>query len=233
MNKQTLNIAVDAGFGKAYQTFLEKQYILNIHTFKNILEAYKSGSSIPRIDLLVFTGGADVNTELYGEEQGKYTHISKERDLIEKEMFDVFYHVPKIGVCRGSQLLTVLSGGKLIQNVSGHANGNHDISFSAGTGYSNAAITSTHHQMMYPFSMRSSDYKIIAYSTYLLSNTYTDGKDEERDLPTKFVEPEIVHYPGTNSLAIQGHPEMSGCPSGTVRICLQLIGTYLINNKRR
>ena len=70
------------------------------------------------IDLIVFTGGEDVNPQYYGEQLGKYTHINSNRDNKEVDCFNRFRNVvPMLGICRGNQLLTVLNGGKVIQHV--------------------------------------------------------------------------------------------------------------------
>ena len=131
-----------------------------------------------------------------------------------------------VGLCRGSQLLTVLSGGGLIQHVSNHAkSGTHKIHLiNEGV---DIDITSTHHQMMYPFWLNKKEYDIIAKSTKDLSTTYLDGNDRERKLPPDFVECEIVYYKTTNCLCIQGHPEYMPKDSSAVKYINVLIREYL------
>lgn len=63
-------------------------------------------------------------------------------------------------------------------------------------------ITSTHHQAMYPFDMDKKDYKIIAWTEGMLK--HHEGGNKEELNPEK--ECEIVYYPSTNCLGIQGHP---------------------------
>lgn len=165
--------------------------------------------SIHQADIVMFTGGEDVNPELYGEKVGDFTSINKKRDIEEEAIFKQATKMNKkmIGICRGAQFLTVMSGGKLIQHVNNHG-------VSRGHGMYNTLtndiinITSTHHQMLYPFNMEKNLYQIIGYSADQLSNTYLNGDNEEIMLPKDFVEPEIVLYKNTNALAIQCHPEM-------------------------
>lgn len=234
MYKANLTIGVDEGFSEHYKVFLERKYILEIHTFKDIIRNYDNGDSIKGLDLLVFTGGADVNPDMYGENVGKYTSLNKKRDEEAKRISDIYYFVPKLGICRGSQFLTVLSGGNLVQHVEGHANGNHNIILDRDLGLNpRLEITSTHHQMMYPFNLGKNSYTILAHSEYHKSNTYLNGDNEEITLPVKFVEPEIVYYPSTNALAIQGHPEMAHCPTKTKSACIHLIDTYLIKKNKK
>jgi gamma-glutamyl-gamma-aminobutyrate hydrolase PuuD len=180
-----------------------------------------------KVDLVLFTGGEDVSTEIYGENKGKYTNCNKTRDNLEESILNSYYNVPKLGICRGSQFLTVYSGGKLIQHVTGHGR-NHEIEDQKGKSYE---ITSTHHQMMFPFEMSQLDYKIIAHSKYFNSSTYLNGNDEEIKRSADFLECEIVYYPSTKALCIQGHPEYSNCPQKTKDMCLSLVKEYLINKK--
>ena len=82
--------------------------------------------------------------------------------------------------------------------------------------------------MMYPFNLINNKYKLLAWSSKFLGNIYLNGEDKQIPLPDKFVEPEIVYYPFTRGLAIQGHPEYSDCPTSTKDTCLDLIEQYLL-----
>lgn len=181
------------------------------------------------IDLIVFTGGEDVHPQHYGEPMGKYTHINSNRDNKEMECFSRFRNiVPMLGVCRGNQLLAVLNGGRLIQHVEGHGS-THTIKHFEGSNV--YKMTSTHHQMVYPFNLDKDSYKLIAYSEFFKSTTYLNGDNEEIKLDKDFLEPEIVFYPNTKCLGIQGHPEYESCPDETKRYCMRLIKKYLLNSK--
>lgn len=226
MSKKKLVVGVDSGFNEDYKTFLEKKYEIETVSFG----ALSKGENEKRPDLLLFTGGADVNPDLYGENVGKYTTVNAKRDELERRVFDLYYEIPKLGICRGSQALTVFNGGRLIQHVEGHTSSHVMHTKTYEEDYFNAfVITSTHHQMMFPFNMKKNNYDIIAWSKTFRSDTYLNGNNEEIELPTKFVEPEIVYYNNSNSLAIQGHPEFSSCDADTVQYCLQLIEDKLFN----
>ena len=68
-------------------------------------------------DLVCFTGGSDVSPHLYGEENLK-SHCNEARDNFEVEVFHEFNgEVPFVGICRGAQLLNILAGGKMIQDL--------------------------------------------------------------------------------------------------------------------
>lgn len=209
--KRQIKIVIDK-YTNQYVRFLEKRFDVTI------LEP----ESRRKPDLFVFTGGADVSPEYYGEDVGIYTGTDKTRDIRDFSNFNKAKdnHIPMLGICRGSQFLCVANEGKLIQHVSGHAmRGTHKITTPRGI----FDITSTHHQMMFPFGLPKNNYNIIARSSKKNSILYLNGDNKSVELPKTFVEPEIVKFPLTNSLAIQGHPEMNHCPENTVNYCLDLI----------
>lgn len=216
-----------------YKKFFEKYFIPTFLDYKTIVEKGVK----EQIDLVLFTGGADVNPSLYGEMKGKNTYINEKRDEVDSNMFYNLAHVPKIGICRGAQLLTVLSGGKLIQHVEGHST-THSIAFlkkyipyiysGSSSKFIDRDITSTHHQMMYPFNLKRNKFEMIAWSKFNNSSTYLNGDDKEIDLVDDFVEPEIVFYKQSNSLCIQGHPEYSSCPQKTQDTIYHLIKNKLL-----
>ena len=178
------------------------------------------------VDLILFTGGEDVNPSYYNEKKGVYTSCNYERDEKEVEIFNEYRSTPKIAICRGAQLNTVLAGGKLIQHVDGHDK-DHNIFIE---NYGTYKMTSSHHQMMNPFKMTKDGYELIAYSEYFQSKTYLNGDSEIIKRTKEFLEPEIIYYPYTKALCIQGHPEWRHCDSNTSNICLNLIQKYLLNN---
>jgi len=160
-------------------------------------------------DIIIFTGGEDVNPKLYGEPKGRFTYFSN-RCVREKNEWDYITGLNKkhviVGICRGLQFMNVMAGGKMIQDVSGHAGGPHDILFPQ-TGEI-MKTSSLHHQMVYPFNISKEEYEIIAYSRVNRSKWYLNGYNEGINLPANFVEPEVVWYPGFNAIGVQGHPEM-------------------------
>ena len=72
------------------------------------------------LDGVLFTGGHDVSPELYGvRRSGKCGIPSPERDSMEQKLF---YELRKrkksiFGICRGIQLINVLMGGTLYQDL--------------------------------------------------------------------------------------------------------------------
>ena len=186
---------------------------------------------VPKVDsadIVLFTGGEDVHPGLYNEKKGRYTNYNEARDVNER---DIFYKAQDqgkfmLGVCRGSQILTIMSGGSLVQHVTKHAiNGTHPITLINEN--VDIEITSTHHQMMYPFNLDKSKYRIIAKSAENLSEKYLNGSNLNMMLSNNFVEPEIVYYNNTKCLCIQGHPEYMPKDSSAVKYINVLIREFL------
>lgn len=224
--KQKVLIGVERKLSPDELAFFSSRFEVEQVEFETLLKK-KYGA---RIDFLFFSGGADVNPELYGQKKGKNTFIDAARDTMCQTIVHSYQGVPKFGICRGSQFLTVMAGGKLIQHVEGHTSSHKiDVHFEGNTRPSTFDITSTHHQMMYPFNINSNNYSLVGWSTMHRSMVYLDGDDKQIELPERFVEPEIVYYKNLHGLAIQGHPEFSGCNKATKDLCLDLIETYLLN----
>jgi gamma-glutamyl-gamma-aminobutyrate hydrolase PuuD len=101
-------------------------------------------------DLIQFTGGEDVTPALYGEENTS-SYNSEVRDFYEAGIFAIARRMgkPMAGICRGGQFLNVMCGGKMIQDVKGHAVSNGHTMFDIEDDRE-IVVTSTHHQAMIP-----------------------------------------------------------------------------------
>lgn len=177
-----------------------------------------------KADIAMFTGGEDVNPGTYGEPVGSRTHFSG-RDKEEVKLFNFFRSedIPMIGICRGHQLFAGLSGGRLIQDVTGHAGGRHLVNFE---GYNKILpFPSAHHQMVDPTRMQP-DWIVLGISDSLLSKRYLDGNDKE--INGVDTELECVHYVKSNALGIQGHPEWMDSNSESVAFWRELIRERLL-----
>ncbi len=222
-NKKELKIFfADYNVDKNIVKYLQR--IFNIEIITEKIDKKIFLKKLP--DLIIFTGGEDVTPSLYGEKNGKFTKTNIQRDIIEKETFDYFSSIPKLGICRGAQFLTVMNGGKLIQHVENHNNSSHSIKIKNKV----INISSDHHQMMYPFDLNSTSYELIGHSDYFLSSTYLNGQNNNIKLNSQFLEPEIVYYPYSKSLCIQSHPEWE-IGSKDSDYLLELIESKLFNNK--
>jgi len=76
--------------------------------------------TLDTVDGLVFSGGSDLDPELYGEEAHAETlGVVRERDDFELELMRAALEadVPLLAICRGSQVLNVARGGGLEQHL--------------------------------------------------------------------------------------------------------------------
>jgi GMP synthase-like glutamine amidotransferase len=204
MKKETIKVYVVGGsWGSGYARFLSN---------------YELVQKIGEAQIVILTGGADVDPSLYGAKKHPTTYCSRVRD--DEEMAEIEMVRPDqlvVSICRGSQLSCVINGGLLVQNVSNHA-----IGMGHGIAATDAAykfksveqevyeITSTHHQMQYPYNLPREDYDILFTAFPRRSEFYQGDKIDPTPI-LKYGEPEIVLYHREGRprfLAIQGHPEM-------------------------
>lgn len=193
---------------------------------------------IKATDILLFEGGTDISASLYGEPQTPLGDIPDSlRDALEKSLFRQATNVGALmlGICRGSQFLTAMNGGKVIQHCDNHTQ-YHWIQTSDKK---KIWVSSTHHQMMNPFSLPKKDYKLLAWAYPRLSTEYLNGYGQNiiDKMPR---EPEVVWYPKTKCLCIQGHPEYMRPPKFVapgirdsfdpfVEYCRNLVQEYLLS----
>lgn len=173
-------------------------------------------SLLMQADLVGFGGGADIHPSLYGcRNVASGAGLSPSlRDRFERAVFNecVLQGIPMFGICRGSQFVCAMSGGKLVQDVTGHG-GDHMITTYDGE---RMAITSTHHQMMYPWDV---PHDLIAW-------TKKRSMEYVHDIPNYVQpdkDPEIVMFPQTRALAVQGHPEWMPSDTAAVRFIRGII----------
>ena len=152
-------------------------------------------------DIALFTGGADLGPELYGEKEGSRTYCHRERDKEELYYYNYFLKLgtPMLGICRGGQLFTIMEGGKLVQ-YSTH-NYSHSVTTKDGEKYN---INSMHHQQFLLDGCN--DYELIAWAENL-SPFHLNGEDVDYNFPEDYKEPEVVYFHTSKALAIQCHPE--------------------------
>lgn len=156
-------------------------------------------------DLVVFSGGSDVNPKLYGQSAHMSTWFNEERDKRDKALFDLCVKegIPMVGVCRGAQFLHVMNGGQLYQDVDGH-NSPHAI-YDVKNNKTINRISSVHHQMV--MDNTEGGMEIIAVAR---------GVSECRALSATMMETgnnddiEAFYYRETGCLGVQGHPEYGG-----------------------
>jgi acyl-CoA reductase-like NAD-dependent aldehyde dehydrogenase/gamma-glutamyl-gamma-aminobutyrate hydrolase PuuD len=109
------------GFQNYWNWFTEKDLkndieLVELSFQKNNVE------DIPCCDGFLLTGGVDIHPSLYGSGEdylNKPTAFQPERDQFEKKIYTYSQtnKIPLLAICRGLQLVNVLNGGKLIQDL--------------------------------------------------------------------------------------------------------------------
>ncbi|CAN5535211.1 gamma-glutamyl-gamma-aminobutyrate hydrolase family protein [soil metagenome] len=119
---------------------------------------------LDRMDGLVLSGGGDIDPLLYGETPDPNVYgIRRDRDSFEAALIRQAgtLRLPILAICRGMQLLNIVRGGSLLQQVSGHWQDNpasrplHRIDVTPGSALAEAAagaseveVNSYHHQAL-------------------------------------------------------------------------------------
>jgi hypothetical protein len=193
---------------------------------RQIESLFRDAGGIPQVsmdnaDIVCWTGGADVNPALYGEDRHPLTHMNKERDEYEvacyRHMQALSAYKPrlKVGICRGAQFLNVMNKGKLWQDVNNHAiSGTHPVTYrpvlTDTDNLETWQVNSTHHQQMIPHRegqvwgftglsrMKKAGIKLQTGGFLVCHYAENHSSDAE-----------IVWYPKTKSLCFQPHPEYS------------------------
>lgn len=164
----------------------------------------KKAKSPEKADLIVFTGGADVDPALYGEERHKDTHVSKKRDDDDMALYikALELGIPMLGICRGAQFIHVMNGGKLYQDVDNH-NGEHCM-WDIRRKIKIDRVSSVHHQMVIP--QAGSSFQLIGTANVARERWHNPT---ECTRGTK-IDVEAFFYRDSCAIGIQGHPEYKG-----------------------
>lgn len=198
--------------------------------FDNCVDAKEHGLSTA--DAFLLWGGTDIHPSFYGQQPHRFSGaptLPSDRDMWEwKAMkYCKANNIPIIGVCRGAQFMCAFAGGSLIQHVTGHTNGSHDVVTLDGETFS---VTSSHHQML---DVQGTNHELIAWTPKRLSSVYYSEKNSSEPhianavFSETFKEPEVVFFPEIKGLAIQGHPEWADEGSEFVKKTLEWTVDYL------
>lgn len=126
----------------------------------------KATGKLLACDGLLLTGGGDIEPALYGQERHpKCGEPNPRRDEYEWAMLKAFLPTgkPVLGICRGVQMMNTVTGGTLLQDISGNCQcshsdfpnrgrGVHQVSVLPGSllarimGPEPASVNSMHHQ---------------------------------------------------------------------------------------
>ena len=171
-----------------------------------LIQGYcQKATSLEDADVVLFTGGPDVDPFLYGAEKDITTHFDRELDYAQMQLYDECYNqgIPMIGICRGAQFLHVMNEGILYQDVNNHF-GDHLIR-DVITGEV-LTTSSVHHQMVKP-TKNNDDFVVIAVADNVSTVRLLEPKDIESG---ENEDVEAFFYRSSCCLGFQGHPEYRG-----------------------
>lgn len=175
--------------------------------------------TLDRVDGLLLTGGLDVDPKEYGQDvdTAMAVEVDAERDALELPLVReaVRRDLPMLAVCRGMQVLNVVLGGTLIQDLDVQRTGQQAWSHQQRKSRPDAALDATIHEVDVAPGSRLRD---IAGAGRLGVNTFhhqaiaqvapglvVTARAVERDTPQSI---EAVEAPGCRwVLGVQWHPE--------------------------
>ena len=169
-------------------------------------------------DIVVFTGGPDVDPKLYNERRLPGTYINESRDTKDLEAWlqcreDQF----KVGICRGAQFLNVCNEGKLWQDIDEHTRPHMMEDIVTGR---KIWVSSTHHQQMIPGPLCTMIAK--AHEAGVKQSETREWRKTSKKgqliLPgtgkiiydPDAIDHEVLWYEKTRSFCFQPHPELPG-----------------------
>lgn len=176
-------------------------------------------------DIIIFPGGADIQSSLYGQKPSISTFPSMFRDEIEGNIHDKYVgKKAMIGICRGMQLTFALNGATLIQDIA-HPGRHGMIDYEGNT----IIVNSLHHQQVCLNNLKPEEYKLLGWST-AKSPYYIGEADKPYDFPEDYKEPEAAVLLNKNIIGFQFHPEMmaySGDYKKTIDWCIKQVDKFL------
>lgn len=158
-------------------------------------------TSIADADLVVFTGGPDVDPEYYGETRHPSCYTDEERDYddIATYLTCLDEGIPMTGICRGAQFLAVMNGYKLYQHIDGH-HGEHHF-WDTKEKVMIQRCSSVHHQSVIP----GPGMEILGVA----HKSYEKWKNDKDVINTQSpgTDLEAFFLRDTCCICVQGHPE--------------------------
>lgn len=168
-------------------TYLKEYFEVEIIIF-NRNERKKDSS----IDFVLFIEDEEIDMFPKDFEGDKYSE--------NLSMYLQYEYFKKIGIGNGANLLAHFKGCPILEDVENH-NKSHEITTFDGRSF---LTPSNHTKLMYPYSFHR-QFRILAHSSYFLSEHYSLKKDKNYKVESNELEVEIMMI-NDNCLCIQGDP---------------------------
>ncbi len=180
-----------------------------------LAKGYTMAPSPKEADYICIAGGDDIHPQMYKEKPLVSGYVDsptlpnalqdeKECSLISQFTGDKIF----IGICRGGQILNVVNGGSMWQDVDNHNHGGlHNITDTITGEF--LPVNTLHHQQMIP----AKGAELVAFSSVCNhkrgEKAEWDRKPDDKDEQ----DAEVIWYKASNSLCFQPHPEFSHIPT--------------------
>jgi len=189
--------------------------------------AHQEGWTITAIedcDFVIFPGGQDIDPSLYGQQRHFRTYANLKTDEMEIEYMRKARNLgkPLVGICRGGQLLNVLAGGSMYQDVNNHGGLVDHTVVDIETGKT-FTVNSLHHQMMRP----SDSAEILSVASEATRIEYFNGDRLIVTHPGRGEDIEAVWYDELDGLCVQWHPEMASRKTESRTYFVELVKRYI------
>lgn len=167
---------------------------------------YLITSNFDAADIMVLTGGSDINPAIYGQKPLSCTSFNNARDVYELEFIEKALKAEKFmaGICRGAQLLNcVPNEGTLWQDVNNHQGYHYVLDCVSGN---KVRTNSVHHQGIRPTAKA----EILAYcdeATIKKAEGEIWMRSKDHSTTESLRDVEAFWYPATRSFGYQAHPE--------------------------
>lgn len=167
-------------------------------------------------DIIVFTGGEDINPELYCQKKCEYTYFSPSRDEFEVSLYNEFPNKLFVGICRGAQLLSALKGGDIVQHINSVHKGYHPVMYKN----EKVMVNSLHHQAI----IVNNRMKVLMAEDAPLQGIvfHYDAVNEEENLFYC-----VDMFKQENVFGVQFHPELMDIKERAVGIFQNELNTFI------
>lgn len=175
-------------------------------------------------DAICFTGGEDINPEIYGDKCMNCTYFNTNRDKYEIGLYNLYSDKKFIGICRGAQLLAALKGMSLVQDITSNHPSIHAVDYMREDGKTERVIVNSyHHQaiiepmnLFFPCEVLMSSPQIKGYTFPM-----------EKDYPVEDWIPCMDMFKCENVFGVQYHPELSGCSERGIEVFMNEVERFL------
>ena len=220
---------LSAGIGAKYQEWqlLADDYIVAIERAGGVpvilpitMDIETLTPLLEKLDGILFSGGSDIDPYLYGDypkfglgaiEPKRDTH---EVRLAQKVLLEM--NIPVLGICRGMQLLTVATGGKLYQ----------DLASQKPEGINHSVPKSIRHHAFHPVQIENGSllYNIFQGNDLRVNSFHHQAvKELGKGFKSTMIAPDGIiegmewEEPNRFVVAVQWHPEMMEEKISTIR----------------